>query len=99
MLKLKSFRFIHFSTGPTIECLIKATYYFKADNFSQVNITRELPHWGLNYAVGIGNEIQYQSCIISLELRYLIGLTRYRYKEYPWDWRNHSVQAGLNVYF
>ena len=97
MLQIKINSFIYFNTGPTIGYLIKATC--KSYNRSPVNIAQELPRFVLNYTIGIGNEIQYQKCRIGLELRYLIGLTRYRHEKYPWDWRNHSVQAGLNFLF
>jgi len=105
MLKVKINNFIYFNTGPTLGYLIRATYKatynesYGINNLSPVNVTQELPNFDLNYAIGIGNEIQYQKCRIGLELRYLIGLTRYRHEKYPWDWRNHSVQAGLNFLF
>ena len=102
MIKWKVSRNLDLSTGPIFGYLFKATgrkRYNLNGKFYKTNITKQLPRFNISYSFGIGPNIRYQGYMLSLELRYLIGLTIYRNVRYPWEWKNHSIQAGLSLTF
>jgi hypothetical protein len=104
MLRFKCSNSMHLVNGPVLGYLLKATHLpefkwtYRDNNLTPTNITSGLPNFEVKYAVGIEKEFQCQCCQVSVELRYLIGVTRFRYEEYPWDWTNHSAQAGITFY-
>jgi hypothetical protein len=100
LIKFKPGESIHLNTGLTLGYSVKATYEsgWNDRTKNSNNITHELPQFELMYTLGIGTEFHCQKLRWGFDMRYLVGLTTFEYKEYPWNWRNHSIQVSLIIF-